>query len=389
MVGDAQSNSLMNVSSDVNASRKLFRQKDAQRFSLLCSGKWLQIVRGSPKVSCEVVSTSPSHFSSKVGENYEAESEKLHKKVIIPLSSKASFLSNYSQGNLQFTMGANGTPHFVFNLENQKDVYVANYVEDLSVYMIYLQRGVSSSSPNLVGRIKVSTLSSERGIEREFVLFSSNDQILSRGENRGLPNVNKKIRGISRLSRTSFIPDLCSWDQPFEEEPSFDVEQVNLFENNLPANLETLAVVVKQERVREESGGWGLNFLKKSPLVQSNDAIETETSSSVTSMDVVIPSGIHGGPEDGPLSLIERWKSQGNCDCGGWDLGCSLTHLNCQPRKDQFELFIEQETIGLQMVNVRGGVYFVQFEANLSMLQSFSIALAFIHSQKHRPKIII
>ncbi|XP_010475107.1 PREDICTED: uncharacterized protein LOC104754585 [Camelina sativa] len=375
---------------DVNPSRNLFRQKDAHPLSVLCSGKWLQTVRSSPKVSSCELSSSPSHLSSKVGENYETESEKIHKKVI-PLSSKKSFSSNYTEGSLQFTMRANGTPHFVFKLENQKDVYVASYVEDQSVYMIYLQRGESSSSPHLVGRIKVSTLSSDRVIEREFVLFSSNDQIPSNRENRGLTKkVVKKTRGTSRLSRTSFIPDLCSWDQPFKEEPSFDVEQVNLLENNLPTNTEALAVVVKQETVREEIGGWGLNFLKKSPpVVQSNDATETETSTSVTSMDVVIPSGIHGGPEDEPLSLIQRWKSQGNCDCGGWDLGCSLTHLNGQPRKDQFELLIEgskHETIGLKIVNVHEGLYIVQFEANLSILQSFSIALAFIHCQNHRPK---
>ncbi|XP_010457495.1 PREDICTED: uncharacterized protein LOC104738969 [Camelina sativa] len=377
MVGDAQIHSLLNVRNDVNPSRNLFRQKDAHPLSVLCIGKWLS----SPKVSCEV-SSSPS----KVGENYETESEKIHKKVI-PLSSKTSFLSNYTEGSLQFTMRANGTPHFVFKLENQKDVYVASYVEDQSVYMIYLQRGEASSSPHLVGRIKVSTLSSER----EFVLFSSNDQIPSNGTNRGLTKkVVKKTRGISRLSRTSFIPDLCSWDQPFEEEPSFDVGQVNLLENNLPTNLETLAVVVKQETVREEIGGWGLNFLKKlQPMVQSNDATETETSTSVRSMDVVIPLGVHGGPEDEPLSLIQRWKSKGHCDCGGWDLGCSLTHLNGQPRKDQLELLIEgtkHETIGLKIVNVHEGLYIVQFEANLSILQSFSIALAFIHCQNHRPK---
>lgn len=328
-------NPLMNVKNDVNPSRNLFRQKDAKPLSVLCSGKWLQIVRSSPKVSSCEVSTSPSHSLSKVGESCKAESEKMHEKVIS--LSRKTFLSNYSEGTLQFTMRANGTPHFVFKLENQRDVYVASYVEDQSVYMIHLQRGESSSSSShLVGRIKVSTLFSERIIEREFVLFSSNGQILCRRKNRGLP---KKVvhGGLSRMSRT----DLYSWDEPFQE-PNFNFEQVNLLENDLPTNLETLAVVVKEETVGEDIGGWGLKFLKKPPMVQTNNnATETETSTSLTSMNVVIPSGIHGGPEDGPLSLIERWKFQGNCDCGGWDLGCSLTLLKGQPRKDQFQLFVE------------------------------------------------
>ncbi|KAL1188806.1 hypothetical protein V5N11_021968 [Cardamine amara subsp. amara] len=344
--------------------------------------QWLQIVRNSPKVSCEVTS-SPSHILSKLRENYEAESEKMTKKVII----SKTLSSDYSQGTLQYTMRANGRPRFVFKLENQKDVYVASYVEDSSVYMIHLQRGEessSSSSSHLVGRIEVSNLLSKGMVEREFVLFSNNGQIPHRRKNRGLSR--KAVHGIknrqsiSRLSRTSFAPDLCSWDQQVQE-PNYDYEQVNLLENNLPTNFERLAVVVKQEFVEEEIGGWGLKFLKKSSMVQNNDATKTETS---TSMNVVIPSGLHGGPEDEPLSLIERWKSQGNCDCGGWDLGCSLTILQGQPRKGQFDLLLEgskHERSGLRIMNVRGGLYLIQFQTKLSVLPSFSIALAFIHTR--------
>ncbi|KAG7595807.1 hypothetical protein ISN44_As06g003550 [Arabidopsis suecica] len=379
-------NPLMNVK---NPSSNLFSKKDAQCLSVLCNGKWLQIVRSSPKVSCEA-STCPSHILTKVGENYVAESEKMHKKVI-SFSSKT-----FSQGTLQFTMRANGTPHFVFKLENQKDVYVASLssnVQDQNSYMIHLQRGESSSSSShLVGRINVSTLFSEKVLEREFVLFSSNGENLkiprtrkNRGLSKKVVHAVKNERRTARLSRTSFIPDLGSWDEQFQAQ-NYDC----LLKNKLPTNLETLAVVVKQETIEDEIGGWGLKFLKRSPMFQrSNDASETETSTSSISMNVVIPSGIHGGPEDGPSSLIERWKSQGNCDCGGWDLCCSLTLLKGQPRKDQyFELFIEgskHETTGLKIVNVSGGLYLVQFEAKLTSLQSFAIALAFIHSEKLRP----
>lgn len=60
---------------------------------------------------------------------------------------------------------------------------------------------------------------------------------------------------------------------------------------------------------------------------------------------VLIPSGSHGMPESdgpcpgiGPSSLLERWRSGGGCDCGGWDMGCPLTVLGCpvaQWLKDQ------------------------------------------------------
>ena len=48
------------------------------------------------------------------------------------------------------------------------------------------------------------------------------------------------------------------------------------------------------------------------------------------SMKVVTSSGKHGLPltEDiGPSPLLDRWRSGGVCDCGGWDMGCPITIL--------------------------------------------------------------
>lgn len=294
--------------------------------------------------------------------------------------------STVSQGALQFTMKDNKTPHFVFSLDDQKEIYVAS-LSTSSVgsgfdrssldysYFIHVKKGRGSEQQQLVGKLNVSTLisvSSTNGktVERQFVLFSSggNPQLpCSNGvkKNRGLP---KKVvdalksttrtsrqRSISRFSRTSSIPDFCSWE-PFQE-PDHDLEPVSLLDNDLPPNLETSAVVVREQFPMEEEeeeevakiGGWGMKFLKKTPLARTKDA--SKNSKHLTSMDVVIPSGIHGGPRNrngGPSSLIQRWKSGGSCDCSGWDLGCPLTVLNGQARKDQsegqcnlFELFTE------------------------------------------------
>ncbi|KAF2549553.1 hypothetical protein F2Q70_00019363 [Brassica cretica] len=397
---DAKKNEdqLMNVNNDVSPSslnsisksRNLLQKKDGRCLGVLSSGKYLQIFKNSPKVSCsdEFSTSSPSHFLRKPGADSIAADQS---RKVISLPSNNTFSSpsrDDSQGTLQFTMRANGTPRFVFKLDNQKDVYVASLsskADDQSVleysYMIHLQRRESSSSSSssslLVGRIKVSTLSSgsllnERFIERKFVLFSSNgehSQTPCRKKNKGLC---EKVVGVMKNNNEQMQPD-------------FDNEQANLLENNLPTNLETLAVIVKQEFLEEEeeeTGGWGLKFLRKSTLVQT----ESGSSRSKTSIDVVFPSGIHGGPEDGPLSLIERWKSQGICDCGGWDLGCSLTLLNSQPRKDNLlELFMEgseHETSVLRIEKLPRGRYFVQYQKWLSDLQSFSVALAFIHSHK-------
>ena len=359
--GDTKKNEhhqLMNVNNDVSPSslnsspksRNLLRKKDGRCLAVLSSGKCLQIFKNSPKVSCsdEFSTSSPSHFLRKPVADPNA-ADQSRKVISLPSNNTFSRPStDVSQGTLQFTMRANGKPRFVFKLDDQKDVYVAslssNNVDDRSgldySYMIHLQRRESSSSSSssslLVGRIKVSTLSSdsllnERFIERKFVLFSNNgehSQTPCRKKNKGLC---KKVVGVMKNNNEQM------------QQPDFDHEQVNLLENNLPPNLETLAIVVKQEFLEEEeeeeeeeeTGGWGLKFLRKSTLVRN----ESGSSRSKTSVDVVVPSGIHGGPCS---SLIERWKSQGNCDCGGWDLGCSLTLLNGQLQNNNLlELFIE------------------------------------------------
>ncbi|KAK4789830.1 hypothetical protein SAY86_017134 [Trapa natans] len=46
-------------------------------------------------------------------------------------------------------------------------------------------------------------------------------------------------------------------------------------------------------------------------------------------MTVILPGGVHSLPSNGgPSSLIQRWRSGGSCDCGGWDLGCQLKVLS-------------------------------------------------------------
>ncbi|XVF68882.1 hypothetical protein PTKIN_Ptkin11bG0036900 [Pterospermum kingtungense] len=65
---------------------------------------------------------------------------------------------------------------------------------------------------------------------------------------------------------------------------------------------------------------------KKGPFVSDQDIGAT----------VILPSGVHSLPNKGePSSLIQRWKSGGSCDCGGWDMGCKLRILS---NKSQFSL---------------------------------------------------
>ncbi|KAF9594392.1 hypothetical protein IFM89_030994 [Coptis chinensis] len=52
-------------------------------------------------------------------------------------------------------------------------------------------------------------------------------------------------------------------------------------------------------------------------------------SQSLSSILAVLPSGVHGlSPTGLPSPLLDRWRSGGSCDCGGWDLGCQLRVLS-------------------------------------------------------------
>ncbi|KAJ1406927.1 hypothetical protein SESBI_24741 [Sesbania bispinosa] len=112
---------------------------------------------------------------------------------------------------------------------------------------------------------------------------------------------------------------------------------------------------------------------------------------------VVLPSGVHSLPSNGgPSSLIERWKTGGSCDCGGWDLACKLKILaneNQTSRRsrtskayfaDQFELFFQgndQDQENWPVFNFspfKPGVYSVAFDSSLSFLQAFSICIALV-----------
>ncbi|KAK7312444.1 hypothetical protein VNO77_36307 [Canavalia gladiata] len=113
---------------------------------------------------------------------------------------------------------------------------------------------------------------------------------------------------------------------------------------------------------------------------------------------VVLPSGVHSLPsKGGPSSLIERWKSGGSCDCGGWDLACKLKILanenqaSKKPKSsgacvaDQLDLFVqgnEQELPPPFSFNrIRHGIYSIAFDSSLSLLQAFSISIALANSK--------
>lgn len=111
-------------------------------------------------------------------------------------------------------------------------------------------------------------------------------------------------------------------------------------------------------------------------------------------MHVVIPSGNHSVPcieGRGPLSLLDRWRLGGECDCGGWDMACPIDifgNENIQigegimDNQHPVELFVQgrKEKLPAFTMNViEDGKYAVDFHAQLSSLQAFSICAAILH----------
>ncbi|KAL5072864.1 hypothetical protein RYX36_011848 [Vicia faba] len=103
---------------------------------------------------------------------------------------------------------------------------------------------------------------------------------------------------------------------------------------------------------------------------------------------VMLPGGVHSFPsKGGPSSLLERWKSGGSCDCGGWDLACKLKIIatdNQASRKPlsskpyfadyQFDLFV-------QLNPLENGMSSVAFDSSLSLLQAFAICIVLVDSK--------
>ncbi|KAE8714655.1 60S ribosomal protein L23-like [Hibiscus syriacus] len=394
-----------------------------------------------------------------VSENRKYRSKTVHKRLSSKLSTNSTYsdqsvssTSTISRGMLQCTWKG-GKPYFVFSLDNQREVYVANMWKEGSargngpdcMYSFHSSKGshkehgISDNESNLVGKMKVLSSFSicpqgSKIKETEFVLFSgigtSNPEIQTSSHNHKKNiGLQKKVVEAFRSSHSSnprtrssaSIMEDSSWDPCQDTVNNSDsLDMKNHSEEELPPNLELAAIVVRNHLPKNplpDVGGWGLKFLRKTGVKQHVETVgaavpcacSLNTGDCSTSMDILVPAGIHGGPRmrnGGPSSLIDRWRSGGHCDCAGWDLGCPLTVLKSRSNKEPslpstdtfdacrlFYFFVQGSKNGsptLRIANVHDGLYFIHFQSSLSALQSFSIAVAYIHAQSpdFRPKIV-
>ncbi|KAJ0582639.1 hypothetical protein HanHA300_Chr04g0154391 [Helianthus annuus] len=104
----------------------------------------------------------------------------------------------------------------------------------------------------------------------------------------------------------------------------------------------------------------------------------------------VLPDGVHSWPNSGsPSPLIDRWRSGGACDCGGWDIGCQFHILSRQNETDKSSNCLDlsfqvgkKNKCSFRLVTVEDGLYSLEYDPSMSMLQAFSICVAVVSSQK-------
>ncbi|XVF19954.1 hypothetical protein REPUB_Repub11eG0155800 [Reevesia pubescens] len=195
---------------------------------------------------------------------------------------------------------------------------------------------------------------------------------------------------------------------------TLDVGQGNPQASDFQPSEEQAAIVIKIPKSNRSSIRDGYlidkrNNLPEGALKEHLPEVKLDFDSGKTgplggqeiSTTVILPSGVHSLPNKGePSSLIQRWKSGGACDCGGWDLGCKLgilsnksqlnqrsSSLKSSSVSSQFELFfqggVQDNKPFFNLAPFKDGIYSVEFNSSLSLMQAFSICISVWDSRKH------
>ncbi|XP_057978306.1 uncharacterized protein LOC131164829 [Malania oleifera] len=332
-----------------------------------------------------------------------------------------------------------GVPFFEFSLKCPEDVLVAKTWKTENafnlVYTFHSIRGRkknnvggwglrdSSRESSMVGQMQVScSLCSEikddgaldNSLVTEFVLYDiaharksvaakeTSNCFADTGATHSAGSKEGSDRGIMELDNLSDLPKLkgqdnlasdhgdissstsCPW-APVDLHPYFEVAAVVI---QVPFE--------KGENMKNERGDKISDKVHPSmldlPFVEPRKK-QLPNSRNPAKVFVVTSAGNHGLPStesQGPSPVLDRWRSGGGCDCGGWDMACPLTVFgdssvaNCPLMENQqpLQLFVQgaKESIpALTIKLIEEGQYAVDFHARLSTLQAFSICVAILH----------
>ncbi|CAH1451409.1 unnamed protein product [Lactuca virosa] len=292
------------------------------------------------------------------------------------LSSSSSSSAAHLSGILK-VRNKNGMPYFEFSVKNPHDVWVAktwNMGDGFNwVYTFHMAQNRRSSNVSGHGSSKDHHHHHRNG-SKEFLMMAQMQvscYLCTELINPGAFN-------------NSMLTEFVLYDLTRPKETQIDQEKVNNINSSnsnpwpvkdLHPDLETAAIVL-QFPLKNKEGD-----------MRNHDLVETSTP---TRVNVVIPSGNHGLPlpggegeaRGGASRLLDRWRMGGGCDCGGWDMGCPLVVFGNHHVKTDVEIFFKgskEKMPGLTMKLTEEGQYVVDFHAQLSSLQAFSICVAMLH----------
>ncbi|KMS97870.1 hypothetical protein BVRB_5g123000 [Beta vulgaris subsp. vulgaris] len=331
------------------------------------------------------------------------------------------------RGNLKMEQ-KHGVPYFEFTMAHSDDLFVAKtWKADNSlnwVYTFHYVQGRKKSNASgwgmkysnkdspMVGQMQVTCyLCSElRGgafsnsMMTEFVLYDI-------AHARKSVTVKEEIN-FSENPKVLVVSSENSAEGNIELDDLFDLTKPRLpaqspvdscnadFTNPYPWSLsdlrpsfQTAAVVVQVPFEKRES----LKY-KKGDKLSDQVMKDTRDDINLVKVNVVTPLGNHGLPTSdenrGPSPLLDRWRMGGGCDCGGWDMACPLLvfgnpNTQCMYEhslleKDQpLKLYVQgkkENEPALTITITEKGKYAVDFHAQLSILQAFSICVAIMHT---------
>lgn len=289
----------------------------------------------SNPVECRLASLNPKFSNTTLQFTSRKESH----------NSLASFVPTHLHGFLKLDR-KHGVPFFEFSANFPEDVFLAKTWKVGNalnwVYTFYSLGNTRKSNGSgcgggtkkeslLVGQMQVSSTQVKNGnggasMVMEFVLYDT-----------AHPRRSVSFWDTDSSSPSSDVPkgstkNLVGGNN---EESDEEFVQGKAKSNNQSKNaaaelhgqqqqLEIAAIVIEVAVEKRES----LEF--KSDHTLSNHFFEEGTHGnpcSTSKVVTVIPSGNHSLPTTetrGPSPLLDRWRSGGGCDCGGWDMACPL-----------------------------------------------------------------
>ncbi|KAK1307542.1 hypothetical protein QJS10_CPA09g01676 [Acorus calamus] len=221
--------------------------------------------------------------------------------------------------------------------------------------------------------------------------FSDGEILIMGTPSKASGSLEPETDSVPSRSGLDYCDSIASTSQPWD--PSY-----------LHPHLETAAIVIQVPFWKEEIKGKSGDKIecKKNIDCVSLSANEwrngiNRSSLGQANVKVVTAGGTHGLPitdeAGGPSPLLDRWRSGGGCDCGGWDMACPIVVLD-NPKitnvadhsfienQQPFELFVQgskERTPALIIKTIDDGRYGVDFHAQLTTLQAFSICVAILH----------